>query len=157
MKLINGTIKYAAGKEFPSKKNGQSRQNIVIDSSEGELTLWFNAGRHPHSTLPKGASVQVFKDGDRLTLLEEDSPTSEHDPPPTPRLIPTEPYCWSDDHRRHIHRELRQRAAILAACHREMQQHFTDPETGESTISTDAIAHHGQQLYRDLALLWRQC
>ena len=60
--IKSGTVKYPANKAFPDKYNeGAYKQNLVLVMEDNtEETLWFPQGRTPHSTLPKGAAVQLL-------------------------------------------------------------------------------------------------
>lgn len=62
MTLKAGTIKYAAGKEFPNKfKPGEMQQNLVAVMEDGtEEKIYFSAGRVPHSTLRQGDPINIL-------------------------------------------------------------------------------------------------
>ena len=83
--IKSGTVKYPAGKTFPDKYNeGAYKQNLVLTMSDGsEETLWFTQGRTPHSTLPKGAAVQLLyeprEDGKVIRKLVTNSTPAAQD------------------------------------------------------------------------------
>lgn len=62
MTIKSGTVKFAAGREFPNKfKPGEMQQNIVLTMEDGtEEKLYFKSGRVPHSTLKRGDSANIL-------------------------------------------------------------------------------------------------
>lgn len=89
--IKSGTVKYPANKAFPDKYNeGAFKQNLVLQMEDNtEETIWFTQGRIPHSTLPKGAAVQVlFEERDGKTtrkLIDNSTAISQNQPQPKPK------------------------------------------------------------------------
>lgn len=62
MSMKNGTVKYAAGKEFPNRfKPGETQQNLVLAMEDGtEEKIYFKTGRMPHAGLKAGDPITII-------------------------------------------------------------------------------------------------
>jgi hypothetical protein len=69
--IANGTIKFPAGKEFPSQKpNSPNRVNIVVTLNDGgEAMIWGNVGGELNR-YRRGQAVQLIFDGKIYKLVE---------------------------------------------------------------------------------------
>ena len=112
--IKSGIVKYPAGRAFPDKyKQGAFKQNLVLTMSDGsEETLWFTQGRTPHSTLPKGAAVQLLyepkEDGKvirKLVTHSNSTPTAQ-----------TQSTVLSAEQKRAIAEYVQQQGDVLVYC-----------------------------------------
>ena len=114
--IKNGTVKYAANKAFPDQfKPGAFKQNLVLTMSDGsEETLWFAQGTMPHSTLPKGAAVQVLfeeQDGKKTRKLINNSTPGQ-----TQTQAKAYPALLSDTKKKEIANYIQQQTDLLRYC-----------------------------------------
>lgn len=116
--IKSGTVKYPANKAFPDQYNqGKFKQNVVLTMSDGsEETLWFSQGRVPHSTLPKGATVQLLfeeRDGKMTRKLIDNSQST---PTTQTSQAKTTTTLLSPERKREIMEYLNQQSDLLAFC-----------------------------------------
>ncbi len=102
--LINATVRYPAGKSFPSQYGG-NRQNIVVTLDNGQdEKIYFDEGREPHCSLQRGQKIQILleqRNGKTYKKLVEPPTTenanipaqtqSQQQPTPTPTHQPLTP------------------------------------------------------------------
>lgn len=167
MKVIEATVKFAAGKQFESKQtSGGKRQNIKLVIANGEeIDIWFNAGERKYCRLAKGDRVRLVQNGEKFSLV--DSEPDEQ--PPTPRATPaalasdTEKQTsktvkglasMDKDTRAAIFRELCSRSQFLKSCHVQIVSSFTNVETGECVIDEETIQKYVLTLYIDMKNNW---
>ena len=164
MKVLQATVKFSANKVFSGKYG--DRQNIVlILPSDEEVTVWFDANHPQYSNLTRGEVVTVIQNRDKFTVAfpDDEEPTT---PEATPAAIATSPeqeqpyseieglVTASDRKRGDIFRELCKEALVLRSCHIQVQQLFTNAETGEVLISEETIQKYATTLFLNLKRYW---
>jgi hypothetical protein len=85
--IVQATVKYPAGRVFPSKFEGKpDRVNAVFSAGGQDITIWGTVGGEL-TTLQRGQAVTLIYDGKTYALAQtSDAPTA---PAPTTPIVPT--------------------------------------------------------------------
>ncbi len=168
MKVDNGFVRFAAGREFESRIPGaRPRQNCVFTGDDGkDYVAWFNAGEPKYCQLRKGDRVQWLVDDskgkEKITLIEPEPPEPEaidveaHEPAPIvaqppaavevakPQLTPEQKQATRD-----LQMVIVRRARVISSCHAQVASQFTN-DRGELLIHPGEIQKYATALFISL-------
>ncbi|HEY9874501.1 MAG TPA: hypothetical protein V6D12_13755 [Candidatus Obscuribacterales bacterium] len=140
LEVVTGTVKYTAGRIFETQ-HGQ-RINVVATLISGEeVKLWGNPGEAALTTLKKGQSVNLLKDGNKGYKL---LPISVELDPPAPTPAPTTTTTpssqgWTPEERKAIAAQATDHAKLMRFCYDQIIANFGNEPLSEESRQKLAI------------------